>query len=110
MARLQAHEARMVSLPWVRPPAPGGQREAYWVAFWLLLPATVGLLIFTFPPLGYAFWISLHDYQLLSGQLTSIAAANYVRLLSDPRVSQSLLVSGLYTVSSVVGTAVPGRA
>jgi len=110
MARLQAHEARMVSLPWVRPPAPGGQREAYWVAFWLLLPATTGLIIFTFAPLGYAFWISLHDYQLLSGQLTWIGAANYVRLLSDPLVLRSLLVSGLYTVVSVVAQVVLGLA
>src|SRR5258708_11490649 len=108
MARLQAHEARMVSLPWVRPPAPGGQREAYWVAFWLLLPATIGLIIFTFAPLGYAFWISLHDYQLLSGQLTWIGAANYVRLLSDPLVLRSLLVSGLYTVVSLVAQVVLG--
>jgi hypothetical protein len=30
-----------------------GQREAYWVAFWLLLPATAGLLVFTFAPLVY---------------------------------------------------------
>src|SRR5258708_36836834 len=108
MAGLQAQQARMLSLPRVRLPAPTGQREAYWVAFRLLLPATVGLIIFTFAPLGYAFWISLHDYQLLSGQLTWIGAANYVRLLSDPRVSQSLLVSGLYTVISVVAQVVLG--
>src|SRR6266849_3935468 len=53
MARMQAREARAMSLLRVRFPAPTGQREAYWVAFWLLLPATVGLIIFTFAPLGF---------------------------------------------------------
>lgn len=85
-----------------------GQREAYWLAFWLLLPATVGLIVFTFAPLAYAFWISLQDYQLLSGQLTWVGAANYARLLSDPGVVKSLLVSGLYTVISVVAQVVLG--
>src|SRR6266568_1225842 len=110
MARLQAHEARMLSLPWARFPAPTGQREAYWLAFWLLLPATLGLIVFTFAPLGYALWISFHDYQLLSGQLTWIGAGNYVRLLSDPGVLKSLLVSGLYTLISVAAQVVLGLA
>src|SRR5258708_17274039 len=110
MARLQAREARAMSLLRVRFPAPTGQREAYWVAFWLLLPATVGLIIFTFAPLGYAFWISLHDYQLLSGQLTWIGAGNYVRLLSDPGVLKSLVVSGLYTLISVAAHVILGLA
>jgi len=110
MARLQAHETRMLFLPWVRLPAPTGQREAYWVAFWLLLPATVGLIVFTFAPLGYALWISLHDYQLLSGQLTWIGAANYVRLLSDLSVLKALVVSGLYTLISVAAQVILGLA
>jgi multiple sugar transport system permease protein len=110
MARLQARQSRVLSLPWIRFPAPTGQREAYWVAFWLLLPATVGLLVFTFAPLGYALWISLNDYQLLSGQLTWIGAANYVRLLSDPVVLKSLEVSGLYTVISVAAQVILGLA
>ena len=110
MARLQARAPRVLSLPWVRFPSPTGQREAYWVAFLLLLPATVGLIVFTFAPLGYAFWISLNDYQLLSGQLTWIGAANYVRLLSDPGVFKSLEVSGLYTVISVAAQVILGLA
>jgi multiple sugar transport system permease protein len=85
-----------------------GQREAYWLAFWLLLPATAGLIVFTFAPLAYAFWISLHDYQLLSGQLTWLGAGNYVRILADPVVAKSLVVSALYTAISVVAQVVVG--
>jgi ABC-type sugar transport system permease subunit len=105
MAHLQA---RVPWFPVARIIAPGGQREAYWLAFWLLLPATVGLIVFTFAPLGYAFWISLQNYQLLSGQLTWVGAANYIRLLSDPGVLKSLVVSGLYTVISVAAQVVLG--
>jgi multiple sugar transport system permease protein len=90
--------------------SPTGQREAYWVAFWLLLPATAGLIVFTFAPLVYAFYISLNDYQLLSGQLTWIGPANYLRLLSDPNVVKSLVVSGLYTVISVAAQVLLGLA
>src|SRR5207248_11580852 len=108
MAHLQGRDARVQSLAWVALPAPTGQREAYWVAFWLLLPATIGLIVFTFVPLGYALWISLHDYQLLSGQLTWIGAGNYVRLLSDPGVFTSLAVSGLYTAISVAAQVLLG--
>ncbi len=100
----------------LRAPAPSrptffaltGQREAYWLAFWLLLPATVGLIVFTFAPLAYALWISLHDYQLLSGQLTWLGAGNYIRLLGDPVVVKSLVVSALYTVISVAAQVVIG--
>jgi multiple sugar transport system permease protein len=99
-------QARAPSVP--RGFALTGQREAYWLAFWLLLPATAGLIVFTFAPLAYAFWISLHDYQLLSGQLTWLGAGNYVRILADPVVAKSLVVSALYTAISVVAQVVVG--
>jgi multiple sugar transport system permease protein len=105
MAQVQAR------VPWfqgARIASSGGQREAYWLAFWLLLPATVGLIVFTFLPLAYAFWISLQNYQLLSGRLTWIGADNYIRLLSDPGVVKSLVVSGVYTVISVAAQVVLG--
>ncbi len=108
MAGQNARVARMPSLAWLYRLSSSGQRESYWVAFWLLLPATVGLIVFTFIPLAYALWISLHNYQLLTGQLTWIGAANYTRLLSDPVVAKALSVSGLYTLMSVVAQVVLG--
>lgn len=101
-------QARVVSAPGLGIFSRGGQREAYWLAFWLLLPATLGLIVFTFAPLAYAFWISFQDYQLLSGQLTWIGTTNYTRLFSDPGVLKSLVVSGLYTVISVAAQVVLG--
>src|SRR5215467_12452495 len=89
-----------------------GRSETYWVAFWLLLPATVGLIVFTFAPLVYALWISLHNYQLMSGQLTWLGLDNYAHLyahlLNDGLVVKSLGISALYAGMSVVAQVVLG--
>jgi multiple sugar transport system permease protein len=84
------------------------QRESYRLAFWLLLPATVGLIAFTFLPILYALWISFNNYQLLTGNTTWVGLANYARLLSDPAFGQSLWVAGLYTVMMVAVQVVGG--
>ena len=84
------------------------QRESYQLAFWLLLPATAGLIAFTFLPILYALWISFNNYQLLTGNTTWIGLANYTRLVSDPAFGQSLWVAGLYTAMMVVAQVVGG--
>lgn len=84
------------------------QRESYRLAFWLLLPATLGLIAFMFLPILYALWISFNNYQLLSGNTTWIGLANYARLVSDPVFHQSLWVAGLYTAMMVVAQVVGG--
>jgi multiple sugar transport system permease protein len=84
------------------------QREGYRLAFWLLLPATAGLIAFTFLPIAYALWISFNNYQLLTGNTTWIGIANYARLVSDPVFHQSLWVAGLYTIMMVVAQVVGG--
>jgi ABC-type sugar transport system permease subunit len=84
------------------------QRESYQLAFWLLLPATLGLIAFTFIPIAYALWISFNNYQLLTGNTTWIGLANYTRLLSDPVFSQSLWVAALYTAMMVVAQVIGG--
>jgi multiple sugar transport system permease protein len=84
------------------------QRESYQLAFWLLLPATLGLIAFTFIPIAYALWISFNNYQLLTGNTTWIGLANYTRLLSDPVFSQSLWVAAVYTAMMVVAQVIGG--
>ena len=90
------------------PRRASAEREAYWLAFWLLLPATFGLVVFTFAPLLYAFWISFHDYQLFSGDSTWVGLRNYARLVSDPLFAQSLFVAAAYTAITVVAQVVCG--
>lgn len=84
------------------------QREGYVLAFWLLLPGTVGLLAFMFLPILYAFWISFNNYQLLTGATSWIGLANYTRLLTDGVFLQSFVVAGYYTAMMVVAQVVGG--
>jgi multiple sugar transport system permease protein len=86
----------------------GARREGYWLAFWLLLPATVGVLVFTLAPILYAFWISFNDYQLFSGATAWRGLANYARLLADPLFGTALLVAFVYTLMTVVAQVVLG--
>jgi multiple sugar transport system permease protein len=89
-------------------PRLAARREAYWLAFWLLLPATLGLILFTFLPIIYAFWISLNNYQLLTGATTWLGPANYIRLAVDPVFKQSVWVAAVYTAIMVVAQVVGG--
>ncbi|MCC6174250.1 MAG: sugar ABC transporter permease [Chloroflexi bacterium] len=89
----------------VRSPA---KRETYLLAFWLLLPATAGLVVFVFLPILYAFWISFNDYQLLTGATQWAGLKNYVRLLSDQVFALSLWVAFLYALMMVVAQVVGG--
>lgn len=84
------------------------QREAYWLAFWLLLPATLGLFVFTFIPIAYALWISFNNYQLLSGNTSPVGLANYTRLIGDPVFWNALWVAAAYTAITVVAQVVGG--
>jgi len=64
------------------------QRGAWWL---FLLPSGVvltGVMLF---PLGYAFWLSLHNYDLGSGSRDFIGLGNYAELLGDERFWNTLL-------------------
>jgi multiple sugar transport system permease protein len=104
----QVGEAGSLGAARARRGRTAAQRESYRLAFWLLLPATLGLVAFTVLPILYALWISFNNYQLLTGQTSWIGLANYMRLLSDPVFGQSLWVAGLYTAMMVVAQVVGG--
>lgn len=104
----QAGESPALAIATTRRGRTAAQRESYLLAFWLLLPATIGLIAFMFLPILYALWISFNNYQLLTGATTWIGLANYTRLLSDPVFRQSLGVAGLYTAIMVVAQVLGG--
>jgi multiple sugar transport system permease protein len=104
----QVSGPRAAGLAWRPGRRLAAKRETYVLAFWLLLPATVGLLAFMFLPILYAFWISFNNYQLLTGNTTWVGLANYVRLFADPVFGQSLWVAGLYTIIMVVAQVIGG--
>ena len=104
----QAGASASLSVAQAPPGRTAAQRESYQLAFWLLLPATLGLVAFTFLPILYALWISFNNYQLLTGNTTWIGLANYTRLVADPVFTQSLWVAGVYTAMMVVAQVVGG--
>jgi multiple sugar transport system permease protein len=54
-----------------------------WItAYAFLLPNTVGLAVFVFLPIVYAFYVSLHDWNLLSPKVF-VGMSNYIQLYRD---------------------------
>lgn len=49
-----------------------------------MIPAVIFYLVFRFYPVGYAFYMSLHDWQLLGKTPVFTGFGNYARLLADP--------------------------
>ncbi len=70
-----------------RPPSwhISGVRRAELRFVWIcMIPALIFYAIFRFYPLGYAFYMSLHDWKLLNPQHAFTGVANYSTILSDP--------------------------
>lgn len=69
----------------------------------LLVPALVVLLLTTTVPLVYLGWNSLYRLDLGMSWLSGFAGIdNYAKMGSDPRFWNSLLLTGIYTGSTVV--------
>lgn len=66
-----------------------------------ILPAVLFFLFVNIIPMLYAFFLSFHDWNLLSPHKAFIFLENYARLLSDPIFLQSLWNTGLYVIIGV---------
>lgn len=78
------------------------KREEYQAAFVLLLPAAIGLIVFSFVPILQAFQVSFYDAPLLSPQRTFIGLENYTTALGDPVFIHALTNTILYSVEVVI--------
>lgn len=68
----------------------------------LLVPALIVLLLTTTAPLVYLGWNSLHRLDLGMPWLSGfVGLGNYERMGTDPRFWNSLLLTGVYTLSTV---------
>ncbi len=82
---------------------PGGLRwEEYRTAIILLLPAIIGIVVFSFIPIGQALSTSFYDAPLLSRQRTFVGLDNYAAALRDPVFIRSLVNTLLYAVGTLV--------
>lgn len=72
------------------------------VAYLLILPTLLGVLVVNLYPLGYAVLISLQHNTLSTAQPRFIGLENYRRIVSDPEVWSAIRISIVFTASSVV--------
>lgn len=75
------------------------KRNEWLTGYLFVLPNVLGLTLFVFVPIVYAFYVSLHDWNLLSPKVF-VGLQNYVKLLSDGAwwrsLGRTLLYSALY--------------
>jgi len=84
-------------------PAPTLEAQERRFALVLLAPALAALLLTTTAPLVYLVWNSLHRLDLGMPWLSGFAGLdNYAKMGIDPRFWNSLLLTGIYTVSTVL--------
>ncbi|TCO54323.1 carbohydrate ABC transporter permease [Actinocrispum wychmicini] len=80
--------------------ASGGRRRDGRAAFWFLLPAVAGFLVFYVYPTVRGLWISTTDWTMLSPP-SGIGLDNYRELAHDPLFWNALKVTGYYVALSL---------
>ena len=80
----------------------GDRRSQRRLAYWLIAPAVILMLAVTAYPIVYAFWLSLHRYNLASpNDIKFIGFANYQTILTDKYWWTAFFVTLIITVISV---------
>ncbi|MFV2012253.1 MULTISPECIES: carbohydrate ABC transporter permease [unclassified Micromonospora] len=92
-----------------RQPEPPHRRPRLWLArldtkaspYLYIAPFFVLFAIFGAYPLGYTFWVSLHDWDLLAAEHPFVGFDNYSRLLGDGDFWNSVLNTlGIFVIST----------
>lgn len=76
--------------------------EEWRAAAILLLPAMLGLLIFSFLPIAEALQLSFYDASLISEQREFIGTENYTTALNDPVFRRAIANTIVYAIAVVV--------
>ncbi|HEX2036479.1 MAG TPA: sugar ABC transporter permease [Chloroflexota bacterium] len=75
-----------------------------------VLPHFLFFLVFLAGPVVFGFWISFHDWEILSPEKPFVQLANYQDLLADPLFFRTVQNTVVFTVLTVVAEAVLGLA
>ena len=62
-----------------------------------LAPAVLVLVLVVAVPIGHAAWISLHRWNLISGEYRLVGLRNYVQIFSDPNIWATIRADALYS-------------
>lgn len=66
-----------------------------------LLPATLLLAVFVIYPMASLAWVSLHDWNILRGQMRFVGLANYRAVLADEDFARAVVTTLLYVAGTV---------
>ena len=72
-----------------------------WSAYLFLAPTLLLFAVFTIIAVGYAFWLSFHQWNILEPQKPYVGLANYARLLQDDGFGLAIVNTLFYTAASV---------
>src|SRR4051794_18082173 len=86
----------------VRSWAAGWRERDTWCAYGFLLPWLFGFVVFTAGPMVASLVLSFTDYSVI-GKTHNVGLDNYRQLLDDPKVTQALRNTLVYTVLHVPG-------
>ena len=97
----------MQQLGSVRRRGAGIRQAEYRFIAAVLIPAFVFYTVFRFYPVGYAFYMSLHDWKLLRVQQFFVGLDNYGTVLADPLFQQVVLNTFYFALgTTLLGTLV----
>lgn len=71
-------------------------------AYLALIPAVVFFGLFVGFPVGYSFYLSFHDWNMMAATPTWVGLDNYAELLTDPDFLKSLTQTALFTAGITV--------
>ena len=74
-------------------------------AWGFIAPSLAHLLVFTIAPVGFLFWISVHDWDLLASDRPFVGLAHFREIAADPlfwRALRNGLVYALYVPATMV--------
>ena len=72
------------------------------IAYVLILPTIIGILLVDFYPLLYNLWISFQERKISSAVAPFVGLRNYSRIIGDPEVWNAIRVSLIFTFGSVL--------
>jgi multiple sugar transport system permease protein len=84
------------------------QMRRQWSAYLFLAPGLILFLVFTVFSVGYAFYLSFHEWNLLEPTKPFVGFDNYQRLIDDTRFHQSIKNTVYFTVGTVPTTVILG--
>ena len=98
------------------------QMRKNWTAYLFIAPGMIHFAIFTLFAVGFAFYISFHEWNIIKPDKPYVGWENYIKLISDPRFHRAVkntltfmvgvplnLLSGLF-VALLLNTRVRGQA